>query len=705
MGPYAQAADIYWAAGWRGILPLPVNAKHSPPKGFTGDQGVWPSYADVHAWKDGPESAGNIALRLPHHVLGIDVDHYADKHGGDTLTDAETEYGPLPATWWTTSRTDGISGIRLFRVPESLQWPGELGPDTELVQHHHRYAVVWPSMHPDGRQYAWIDPAGKRTTTPPHVDALPALPEPWIIGLTAGAVHADQPRNALPPLRAVQWLADAPNANNPCPRVAAALTRCCDDLSAGSRHAAARDATMRIVRLAAEGHHGAYSAMHTFGQAFFAACVDKTRGGVRHPGEAEHEFASLLTGAVNLVTADTPHIPPDDPCINPFSGLVPASAMTTIAQTTATATAQPQAVDLLLLQEIAKQRLRRDAKRILDEEERLRHFHEPAWRPTLVAELALPEEPVHYTVNDVMPTGANVVLTAQYKAGKTTMVNHLTRCLVDKEPFLGHYDVNFTGRVALFNYEVDERQYRRWLRDTNITNTDQVTVLNLRGYRMPLTQKAIEDWVVGWLTDLDIAVWIIDPYARAFLGSGDDENDNTQVGDFLDTLDVIKERAGVNDLVMPAHTGRAEQERGAERARGATRLDDWADVRWILTTDDNQNRYFRAIGRDVDQPEGRITYLGDKRGLVLDRGRGRAQMRDDNIAAIILDLVERNPGLSYRALRDGVRERLGHVDTKAVDNVRGQLLNRNRIRYVSPQREGTAGRHYPADVSDLIAGD
>src|SRR5256885_7424533 len=117
-GAYRRAAAHYWKAGWRGIWPLPAGKKKPPPEGFTGETGAWPSYADMQAWIDGPEGAGNIGLRLPHHVLGIDVDHYDDKHGGDTFADAEHEYGPLPATYIITSRTDGISGIRLFRIPE-----------------------------------------------------------------------------------------------------------------------------------------------------------------------------------------------------------------------------------------------------------------------------------------------------------------------------------------------------------------------------------------------------------------------------------------------------------------------------------------------------------------------------------------------------------------------------------------------------------
>ena len=83
-GPYASAAAAYWQAGWRGIVPLPARAKKNPPSGFTGSTGVDPSYADLDAWATGPEGSGNIALRMPRDVIGIDVDAYGDKLGRQT---------------------------------------------------------------------------------------------------------------------------------------------------------------------------------------------------------------------------------------------------------------------------------------------------------------------------------------------------------------------------------------------------------------------------------------------------------------------------------------------------------------------------------------------------------------------------------------------------------------------------------------------
>src|SRR4051812_18841070 len=70
----------------------------------------------------------------------------------------------------------------------------------------------------------------------------------------------------------------------------------------------------------------------------------------------------------------------------------------------------------------------------------------------------------------------------------------------------------------------------------------------------------VEDWVVEWHRKHETQVWIMDPFARA--ATGVDENSNTEVGVWLDTFDVIKERAGISEGIIPTHTGRAEQDAG-----------------------------------------------------------------------------------------------------------------------------------------------
>jgi hypothetical protein len=337
-GPYAQAYDPYRRAGWTGVLPLPARKKKHPPKGWTGAVGAWPSFADCQAWADGPEGAGNIALRLPPGVVGVDVDNYDAKTGAVTLADAEQRWGALPATWRTTSRDDGVSGIRLYRVPEGLAWPGELGADVELIHAGDRYAVVWPSVHPEGRTYRWISLEGITSTAIPDPDQLPPLPDAWVTGLTGGNEAETVPRNALVDEQARAWILAQPAATSePCARMGRAIDQARQELGGpGSAHNAARDAALRAVRLADEGHAGLLQALAAAHGAFVANVTNSGRSGaVRFPREAAAEWNALVTSAVNLVSANPTGQPACD-CGGQLTGLIVSGAYPTAGATALT---------------------------------------------------------------------------------------------------------------------------------------------------------------------------------------------------------------------------------------------------------------------------------------------------------------------------------------------------------------------------------
>lgn len=316
-GPYSTAAEIYWAAGWRGVLPLPARAKKSPPNGYTGVSGVDPSFADIHSWTEGREGVGNIGLRLPLDVIGVDVDAYDGKLGATTIKAAEKTHGVLPPTWRTTSRDDGVSGIRLYRVPPGLAW-SEIGDGIETIQRGHRYAVVWPSLHPEGRTYRWIDPSGVVSTVIPDLDDLPSLPGTWVAFYSKGEA-VDVPRNSMPSTLAASWLTSLPGANaEPCRRIRECVTA--DVLTitrgSGSAHDSGCQATARLVRLAAEGHSGVLRVMADLHKAFIDNVTNSRRKGstrsTRSALDAEMEWRDLIVSAVNLVSADMPTVPSCD---------------------------------------------------------------------------------------------------------------------------------------------------------------------------------------------------------------------------------------------------------------------------------------------------------------------------------------------------------------------------------------------------------
>lgn len=188
-GVYATAALIYYEGGWRGVLPLPAGRKKSPPTGWTGHGAPYPSRADIQAWTE-DRPAGNVALRMPPDVVGIDVDAYGQKPGGQSFAALEARLGPLPPTWTSTARTDEVSGIRFFRVPPGTRLRERAaGPGIELIHAGHRYAVVWPSTNPDagGAPYVWIGPTGTRGVGAPRVHDLPELPTAWLEHLSGAS--------------------------------------------------------------------------------------------------------------------------------------------------------------------------------------------------------------------------------------------------------------------------------------------------------------------------------------------------------------------------------------------------------------------------------------------------------------------------------------------------------------------------------------
>jgi hypothetical protein len=341
--PYAEAARPYWDAGWHGVLPLPPRAKANPPTGWTGFKaGPYPSWPDIQAWIDSHHAHGNLALRLPRGVIGIDVDDYGDKQGGKSYAEAVQQWGELPATWRSTSR-EGVSGIRLFTVPEGLQWPGNLGLNSgiDIISYRYRYVVAPPSLHPEGRTYRWVTPDGITALpgTFPKVDAFPDLPDSWVTGITGGVAENETPRAELDSGEMKAWLMARKDAD-PCPRMRDGLERYVRDLKGGSaaRHDIALAASLYLIARHGEGHHGAVRALMEFEREWMRAVA-----GDRGQREASAEWMRALTGAVDIAAVAHPTPGPTDPCEWPTVVDIPVPAADPLAVPLTTPLTAPDA--------------------------------------------------------------------------------------------------------------------------------------------------------------------------------------------------------------------------------------------------------------------------------------------------------------------------------------------------------------------------
>jgi hypothetical protein len=316
----------------------------------------------------------------------------------------------------------------------------------------------------------------------------------------------------------------------------------------------------------------------------------------------------------------------------------------------------------------------------------------PVVTPTNLTDfLAEPDEDARYRVDRLLPTGGRVVFAAPNKAGKTTTIGNLVRCLVDGGQFLDEFKVEPAARVVLLDNELDPRMIRSWLRDQAIGNTDAVGVLSLRGR---LSGFNILDPVVRaeWAAAIgpaDLLVFDCLRPALDALGLSEDKD----AGRFLVALDELIAEAGVQELVVVHHMGHTN-----ERSRGDSRILDWPDALWKIVKlnpeDHASARFFSAYGRDVSHPESRLAYDPENRHLSL-AGGSRHESRASQTETDVLDFIRADPGCSGGALERAVPGD-NNVIRQAVRNLVAMGL-------VTVVKQGQKNAHYPADPGSDFA--
>lgn len=698
---YARAFPIYLATGLGGPLPIPVGHKTPPPKGWTGWDAKYPSYADCEEWATQhapgrPDYRGTtqLGLRVAPTVIGIDVDGYDGKHGLETMAEAVRRFGPLPEGPYSTARDDG-SRIRFFCVPDGtvlvsqIQFQlddGRVLSDVEVIQRHHRYAMVWPSIHPKlDRPYWWYDTAGP--DVPP--DDLPELPPAWLDGL-AGSGEATERANE----EAVREFLAALPGGNACSTVRRALDRALTDLAeAGSRHDTTRDHVLRLLRLGEQGHPGVPSSLHSLRQAFVRARLSDESATA---GAAWAEFDRLSHGqhGIGLIKGS-----PTSP-LNRGCSCLPVSSPTIIdsggeqggtsplataaVQVSAEATSPPE--DPFEIG-VERERLRRAVKRFVDAEERP---PTPPPASTKLADLlAEPDTDPVYRINELWPLGGKVTLTAPQKAGKTTTVGNIVKALVDGTPLFGALEgkrgfpgfpvlpLRETGTVFLADFELDRRMLRRWLRDHGLQRPDRLYVEFFRGRTWDIRDDKIRTQWAAHLRELDTEIIIVDPIGPVLFALGVAENSSTEVGQFLHALDALVKESGASELLIAHHTGH-----NGERGRGTTALRGWPDAEWRLMNEDapagrepapDATRFFAAQGRDVALRDTQLIYDAATRHLALGMGN-RATHATEKHLPTMMKIIEATPGINKTALEEALQGEAGlerNTARKVTDAARG----------------------------------
>jgi hypothetical protein len=267
----------------------------------------------------------------------------------------------------------------------------------------------------------------------------------------------------------------------------------------------------------------------------------------------------------------------------------------------------------------------------------------------------MPDRPESFRIDPIMLMDADVLLVAQKKVGKSTLVSNFVRALVDAEPFLGRLPVTplEEGRTIVhFDNELGEDNLRRWLRDQQIRNTDRVFVADMRGKLGSfniLNPEVRSEWAER-IRAVNGQVIIFDCLRPALdaLGMSEDK----EASRFAQALTALKIEAGAGDLLLVHPAGH-----GATRACGDSALAAWCTDEWKLRLESQDNpfspRVFSAFGRSNGLAPTNLEYDPLTRRLSL-ADHTVATARVGGNVGIVQAIVQRQPGIAATALRDAL---------------------------------------------------
>lgn len=259
------------------------------------------------------------------------------------------------------------------------------------------------------------------------------------------------------------------------------------------------------------------------------------------------------------------------------------------------------------------------------------------------------DEEEDWRVDGIISTDSTSTVVGARKVGKTTFTYNMLNSYLHGVPLLGEFHTNpVKRRIGYVNMELTDKQARRWFRRSPIGSSNKVTVWNLRGKPNPFrSDAAIKKFAVECRED-DIEVLFLDPFSGIFSGGGKDSLNNEEVKDFLMKIEAFKVDAGISEVVILVHAGW-----NTSRSRGASALEDHPDTIMKIEEDKAKNRWFSAIGRDVDVEDGMLSFSKETGVLTYKLGgkkvTGVVVARERMLKAIVA-----NPGINGGQLQKAV---------------------------------------------------
>lgn len=272
---------------------------------------------------------------------------------------------------------------------------------------------------------------------------------------------------------------------------------------------------------------------------------------------------------------------------------------------------------------------------------------------SLRTQLSMPLERLSHRIQGFQILDTRVGLSAQYKAGKTTLRNSMIKSLVDGEPFLGTYDVRrLDGVIAVLDFELSDRMGLDWHRAAGIDHDDQVWPLFLRGRASTfnILDRGVRRAWAQHFRAAGVTYVILDCVRPLMDALGLDEHRDG--GRILAAIDELLEAAYITEACVVAHMGH-----NGERARGDSRFRDWPDAEWRLvrqTDDPASPRYLSAFGRDIDVPESQLDYDSSTRRLTV-VGGSRQDLKAQSALDTVIEVISPE-GSSGRAVKAALRD-------------------------------------------------
>lgn len=237
-------------------------------------------------------------------------------------------------------------------------------------------------------------------------------------------------------------------------------------------------------------------------------------------------------------------------------------------------------------------------------------------------ELAIPIEPTKWLVEKWFAYGETIMLVADPKAGKTRLCMNLMQSLTDGTPFLGKYKVEMPegGKVWYGNYDMPANQFRQYLDYYSWQNPDRWVVRHLGAGQFPFWRKEVFDDFVEYALSTNIHFAIFDTFQIASQGNVLDENNNTEVTEFISKIKDLCAAAGIPNSMIVHHRGRTKETHG----RGASSLEANVSGWWTLTKDKRElqagPRFLQAVSRGGGHAKVQLGY-DEGTGLYTTDGR------------------------------------------------------------------------------------